>query len=291
MIKEISMANVEKDPVSGTNTTGHEWDGIKELDTPLPKWWLTTFYACIIWAIGYWVVYPSWPTLNDYAKGVFETTNRLEHAKEMEAVKQSRMVWTTKFEGKDIEEVANDSELLNYAMAGGRVIFADNCQPCHGASGSGAKNFPVLADDDWLWGGDLDSIQTTILYGIRSGHEDERVSDMPNFVEDETLTPAQAEMVADYVMSLSGQGSASEEAKVLFEDNCAACHSEDGSGQQALGGPRLNDGIWLYGGGKDAVLSQIMKPKHGVMPAWVGRLSETEIKQVAIYVHSLGGGQ
>ncbi|WP_028877884.1 cytochrome-c oxidase, cbb3-type subunit III [Terasakiella pusilla] len=285
------MANVEKDPVSGTNTTGHEWDGIKELDTPLPKWWLTTFYACIIWAIGYWVVYPSWPTLNDYAKGVFETTNRLEHAKEMEAVKQSRMVWTTKFEGKDIEEVANDSELLNYAMAGGRVIFADNCQPCHGASGSGAKNFPVLADDDWLWGGDLDSIQTTILYGIRSGHEDERVSDMPNFVEDETLTPAQAEMVADYVMSLSGQGSASEEAKVLFEDNCAACHSEDGSGQQALGGPRLNDGIWLYGGGKDAVLSQIMKPKHGVMPAWVGRLSETEIKQVAIYVHSLGGGQ
>ncbi|WP_417783413.1 cytochrome-c oxidase, cbb3-type subunit III [Terasakiella pusilla] len=285
------MANVEKDPVSGTNTTGHEWDGIKELDTPLPKWWLTTFYACIIWAIGYWVVYPSWPTLNDYAKGVFETTNRLEHAKEMEAVKQSRMVWTTKFEGKDIEEVANDSELLNYAMAGGRVIFADNCQPCHGASGSGAKNFPVLADDDWLWGGDLDSIQTTILYGIRSGHEDERLSDMPNFVEDETLTPAQAEMVADYVMSLSGQGSASEEAKVLFEDNCAACHSEDGSGQQALGGPRLNDGIWLYGGGKDAVLSQIMKPKHGVMPAWVGRLSETEIKQVAIYVHSLGGGQ
>lgn len=285
------MANVEKDPVSGTNTTGHEWDGIKELDTPLPKWWLTTFYACIIWAIGYWVVYPSWPTLNDYAKGVFETTNRLEHAKEMEAVKQSRMVWTTKFEGKDIEEVANDSELLNYAMAGGRVIFADNCQPCHGASGSGAKNFPVLADDDWLWGGDLDSIQTTILYGIRSGHEDERVSDMPNFVEDETLTLAQAEMVADYVMSLSGQGTASEEGKVLFEDNCAACHGEDGSGQQALGGPRLNDGIWLFGGGKDAVLSQIKQPKHGVMPAWVGRLSETEIKQVAIYVHSLGGGQ
>lgn len=285
------MANVEKDPVSGTNTTGHEWDGIKELDTPLPKWWLTTFYACIIWAIGYWVVYPSWPTLNDYAKGVFETTNRLEHAKEMEAVKQSRMVWTTKFEGKDIEEVANDPELLNYAMAGGRVIFADNCQPCHGASGSGAKNFPVLADDDWLWGGDLDSIQTTILYGIRSGHEDERLSDMPSLVEDETLTPAQAEMVAEYVMSLSGQGSASEEGKVLFEDNCAACHLEDGSGEQMLGGPRLNDGIWLYGGGKDAVLSQIMKPKHGVMPSWVGRLSETEIKQVAIYVHSLGGGQ
>ncbi|NVK18982.1 MAG: cytochrome-c oxidase, cbb3-type subunit III [Methylocystaceae bacterium] len=285
------MANVEKDPVSGTQTTGHEWDGIKELDTPLPKWWLMTFYVCIIWSIGYWVVYPSWPTLNDYAKGVFETTNRLEHAKEMEAVKQSRMVWTTKFEGKEISDVAADSELLNYAMAGGRVIFADNCQPCHGASGSGAKNFPVLADDDWIWGGTLDAIQQTILYGIRSGHDEERVSDMPAYVTDETITPEEADKIADYVMSFTGQGTATEEGETLFADYCAMCHAEDGSGLKDMGGPRLNDGIWLYGGGKEAVLSQINKPKHGVMPAWVGRLSETEIKQVAIYVHSLGGGQ
>lgn len=285
------MANVEKDPVSGTNTTGHEWDGIKELDTPLPKWWLTTFYACIIWAIGYWVVYPSWPTLNDYAKGVFETTNRLEHAKEMAAVKQSRMAWETKFEGKEIEEVANDSELLNYAMAGGRVIFADNCQPCHGASGSGGKNFPVLADDDWLWGGTLEDIQTTILHGIRAGDDDGRESEMPNFVADETITAEQAAQVADYVMSLSGKGTASEEGKTLFEENCAACHLEDGAGEPSMGAPALNDGIWLFGEGKDAVLAQIMKPQHGVMPAWAGRLSETEIKQVSIYVHSLGGGQ
>ncbi|MDV7341149.1 cytochrome-c oxidase, cbb3-type subunit III [Terasakiella sp. A23] len=285
------MANVEKDPVTGTDTTGHEWDGIKELDTPLPKWWLTTFYVTIIWAIGYWVVYPSWPTLNDYAKGVFETTNRLEHAKEMEEVKKSRMAWTTKFEGKEIGEVAKDAELLNYAMAGGAAIFGENCQPCHGASGSGSKGFPVLADDDWLWGGTLEAIQESVTYGIRSGHENERASDMPNLVEDETLTAAQAGQIADFVMSLSGQGTASEEGKVAFEENCAACHGEEGEGIQDLGAPRLNDGIWLFGAGKDAVLAQINKPQHGVMPSWAGRLSETEIKQVSIYVHSLGGGQ
>ncbi len=290
------MANVEKDPVTGTDTTGHEWDGIKELDTPLPKWWLMTFYATIIWAFGYWLVYPSWPTLNTYAKGIWETTNRLEHAKEMAAVAESRKAWTTKFEGKEIGEVAKDSELLNYAMAGGRVIFADNCQPCHGASGSGAPNYPVLADDDWIWGGTLESIQTTVQYGIRSGHEDERVSDMPNFVEDETLTAAQADQVADYVVGLSTGSAADGEGKTLFEENCASCHSTEGEGAggegyQETGGPRLNDGIWLYGSGKEGVLAQINKPQHGVMPAWVGRLSETEIKQVSIYVHSLGGGQ
>jgi len=284
------VANVEKDPVTGTNTTGHEWDGIKELDTPLPKWWLKTFYVTIIWSIGYMVVYPAWPTLTDYSKGLWETTNRIEHAQEMALVAQSRVPWTSKFEGKEIGEVAKDSELLNYAMAGGRVIFADNCQPCHGSSGSGAPNYPVLADDDWLWGGTLEDIQTTVQYGIRSGHDDERVSDMPNLVEDESITAADADQIADYVMKLSGQGG-SDAGKTLFEENCAACHAEDGTGVADLGGPRLNDGIWLYKSGKDGVLAQINKPQHGVMPAWVGRLSETEIKQVSIYVHSLGGGQ
>lgn len=284
------MGNVEKDPVTGTNTTGHEWDGIKELDTPLPQWWLKTIYVTIIWAIGYMVLYPSWPSLTGYAEGLLGTTNRIEHAKEMALVKESRVVWTSKFEGKEIGEVAKDPELLNYAMAGGRVIFADNCQPCHGASGSGATNYPVLADDDWLWGGTLDDIQTTVAYGIRSGHDEERLSDMPALIEDETLTAQDADQIADYVMKLGGQGG-SDTGQELFDDNCSACHGEDGSGVADLGGPRLNDGIWLYKAGKEGVLAQIIKPQHGVMPAWTGRLSETEIKQVAIYVHSLGGGQ
>lgn len=284
------MANVEKDPVTGTNTTGHEWDGIKELDTPLPRWWLMTFYACIIWAIGYMIVYPSWPTLNNYVKGVWETTNRIEHAKEMAAVAEMQKVWTSQFEGKEIGEVAKDPTLLNYAMGGGRAIFAENCQPCHGASGSGAPNFPVLADDDWLWGGTLEDIQTTVTYGIRSGHDEERLSDMPALIEDEDITAADADKIADYVMKLGGQAG-SDEGQELFLDNCSACHGEDGEGVADLGGPRLKDGIWLYKAGKEGVIAQITKPQHGVMPAWTGRLSETAIKQVSIYVHSLGGGQ
>lgn len=284
------MANVEKDPVTGTDTTGHEWDGIKELDTPLPKWWLTVFYATIIWAIGYWIVYPSWPSLSGYAKGMWETTNRLEHAKEMKAVASERKVWTAKFEDKEIGEIAQDAELLNYAMAGGRVIFADNCQPCHGSAGSGAPNFPVLADDDWLWDGTLEGIQQTIAFGIRSGHEEERVSEMPNLVADEIITAADAEQIADYVMSLGGQGG-SAAGKDLYEENCASCHGEAGEGVGDMGAPRLADNIWLFKSGKEGVLAQIKKPKHGQMPAWTGRLSDTEIKQVSIYVHSLGGGQ
>jgi cytochrome c oxidase cbb3-type subunit 3 len=284
------MANVEHDPVTGKDTTGHEWDGIKELDTPLPRWWLLTFYACIIWAIGYWVIYPSWPTLTDYAKGVNQTTNRLEHAQDMLLLAEERAVWTQKFEGKEIEEVVQDPELLTYAMAGGKAIFADNCQPCHGAAGSGNKGYPVLADDDWIWGGTLDDIQTTLLYGIRSGHEDERLSDMPAFIADELISLEEANQIADFVMTLGGQEGSTDGAE-LYADNCASCHGEEGEGLQEMGAPRLNDGIWLYDAGREGVMAQLKKPKHGVMPFWSERLSETEIKQVSIYVHSLGGGQ
>jgi len=284
------MANVEKDPVTGKNTTGHEWDGIKELDTPLPKWWLTVFYVCIIWAIGYWVLYPAWPTMNGYTKGILETTERLEFAQDFELQKQERAVWTSQFEDKDVADVMEDPELLQYAMAGGKAIFADNCQPCHGANGSGAPNFPVLADDDWIWGGTVEDIETTLLYGIRSGHDDGRESDMPAFIEDEYFGLEEAGKIADFVVSLASTPITGEGAD-LYEENCAACHGESGEGEPALGAPNLADAIWLYQPGREGVMAQLSKPKHGVMPYWEGRLTSTEIKQVSIYVHSLGGGE
>lgn len=284
------MAKVEKDSVTGMETTGHEWDGIKELDTPLPKWWLITFYACIIWAIGYWVVYPAWPTMNGYTKGVFETTNRLEFAKDLKMQQQERAAWTSKFEDKEVGEILEDNELLSYAMAGGKAVFADNCQPCHGANGSGAPNFPVLADDDWIWGGTVEDIEATVLYGIRSTHDDTRISDMPSFIEDEYFSLAEASEIADFVVSLASTPITGNGAD-LYEENCAACHGEEGEGQDALGAPTLSDGIWLFGEGKEAIVAQIAKPNHGVMPYWEGRLTSTEIKQVSIYVHSLGGGE
>ena len=288
------MAEIEKDAVSGRDTTGHEWDGIKELNTPLPRWWLYTFYVCIVWAIGYWVVYPSWPTLSGYAKGAIGYSSRAELAKEIEARDKSRTVWMDKFSALSVEEISKDSELLNYAMAGGRVIFAENCAPCHGSSGSGNSSYPVLADDDWLWGGTVGDIYTTVNYGIRSTSDDTRLSEMPKFGADEILSKDEISDVAEYVLSLSG--SATDNASAgrgagIFANECASCHGEKAEGIQSMGAPRLNDGIWLYGKTKQNVVSQIKSPKHGVMPAWVDRLSDVSIKQVSVYVHSLGGGQ
>lgn len=286
------MAQVEKDALTGTETTGHTWDGIKELNTPLPRWWLWTFYATIIWAVGYYIAMPSWPWLSGYTSGVLGYSSRALHEADLAEQKANRDAkWLGKFAEMSVEDIAQDTDLLQYAMAGGRVIFADNCAPCHGAGGQGAPRYPVLADDDWLWGGTLEAIQTTVAYGIRSGHDDGRESDMPAFGKDELLEPAQITAVADYVMSLAGQGSATDEGKLVFDENCAACHGEDGKGLAELGGPNLTDGISLYAVDKDAIVKQVSAPSHGVMPAWQGRLDDASIKQVSIYVHTLGGGQ
>ena len=281
------MSEPEKDAITGTNTTGHEWDGIKELDTPMPKWWLYSFYACIVWAFAYWVAYPAWPSLSDYTKGAFGYSSRGALVEELEAARQSRSAWLGRFEEASVEDIAEDSELLNYAMAGGRMIFAENCAPCHGSSGSGRPGYPVLADDDWLWGGTLEDIRTTIAFGVRSTHEDTRSSEMPTFGAEDELDKETIEAVADYVLSL---GSGESQTNETFEDNCSPCHGEDGKGLVEAGAPNLTDGIWLYGKGREAVIKQVSSPKHGVMPTWGGRLDEVSIKQVAIYVHSLGGG-
>jgi len=285
------MAERETDVLTGTETTGHEWDGIKELNTPLPKWWLYTFYATIVWALGYFVLYPAWPSFSGFTTGVLGYSSRAEIAETMERVRAGRAVWAERFAAIPVEEIVQDRELLEFAMAGGRAIFADNCQPCHGAGGAGAPGYPVLADDDWLWGGTVEQIHATIQYGVRAEHDDTRLSEMPRFGADGLLTPEEIATVADYVLSLSGAATAGEEGAALFADNCAACHGEDGTGVAELGAPDLANGIWLFGGNRDAVIGQITAPRHGMMPAWAGRLDDVSIKQVSIYVHALGGGQ
>jgi cytochrome c oxidase cbb3-type subunit 3 len=288
------MAKVEKDAITGQETTGHEWDGIKELNTPMPKWWLYTYYVSILIAVGYWVFYPSWPFFTDYAKGTLGYSTRAEHEKDLLAQKQSRSLWSGQFAAMSIEDIGADQQLLNFAMAGGKFIFAENCAPCHGSAGSGAPGYPVLADDDWIWGGTRDDIHTTVNYGIRSDHDETRDSEMPNFRGDEILENSQISDVSEYVMSLSGvSGDATtiERGAQVFEDECSACHGEDAKGVADMGGPNLSDGIWLYGKDKDAIFAQIANPRHGMMPAWIDRLSNVEIKQVSLYVHSLGGGQ
>lgn len=287
------MATAEKDTVTGRYTTGHEWDGIKELNTPLPKWWVYVFYASILWSIGYWVVYPAWPSLTGYTKGLWAWSARGDLAGEMTAVQAGRKVWLDKFENASVSDVVKDRELLNYAIAGGRTVFAENCAPCHGSGGAGAYGYPTLADDEWIWGGTLDDIHATIAYGVRNTNEQSRQGEMPQF-GDGVLTAQQIGEVADYLLVLSKSGgdpTAAKAGEAVFAENCASCHGEKGEGTPALGAPALDNAIWLYKGSKDSLVAQITAPRHGSMPAWSERLDPTTIKLLAVYVHSLGGGK
>jgi len=284
---------VEKDIVTGTETTGHEWDGIKELNTPLPKWWLYVLWASVIWALVYFVLYPSIPWFTGYYKGVLGYSQRVEHAATMKAARAAQSKFFNQIKALAPADILKNASLRDFARAGGRAAFADNCAPCHAAGGGGRPGFPVLADDDWIWGGKIGDILTTIQYGVRSDHDDTRTSEMPKFSEDDTLKPAQIEAVTDYVMALSGKGTgkSTAAAKALFGEHCESCHKADGKGNPELGAPNLTDAIWLYGSTKGEIMAQIAGPKHGVMPAWVGRLDDVTIKMLAVYVHSLGGGK
>jgi cytochrome c oxidase cbb3-type subunit 3 len=286
---------VEKDAVSGTDTTGHEWDGIRELNTPLPRWWLYTFYACILFAVVYSILYPSVPWLHGHFKGILGYSQRAVVARSLAAVNSERAGMRQQLAAASLAAIAKDPELFAFAQIGGRAAFADNCVPCHRAGGAGAKGFPNLADDDWLWGGKLADIQQTITHGIRSNDPDARQSAMPRFGADKILTPEQIGDVADYVMSLSQKLAIAPEVlargQALFAQNCVACHGETGTGNRDFGAPNLADQIWLYGGDKPTIVETITNGRSGIMPAWGGRLDPVTIKMLAIYVHALGGGE
>ncbi|HVJ32438.1 MAG TPA: cytochrome-c oxidase, cbb3-type subunit III [Terriglobia bacterium] len=289
------MADVERDKISGTATTGHEWDGIKELDTPMPRWWVLVFYATIIFAVGYTIAYPAWPSLSGYTKGLLHYNSHAEYAQEAKKAASAQKQFVDRIAASSTEQIQSDPQLLEFAMAGGKAVFAENCAQCHGAGGQGQRNYPVLADDNWLWGGKLTDIEKTVQHGIRSPNDaDTRVSDMPRFGADALLKPDQINDVANFVLSLSNSPADADAAKRgadIFAQNCAACHGDKGQGNQEVGAPTLSDQIWMYGGTKADIVAQVTKPHQGVMPAWQGRLSDVQIKMVTTYVHNLGGGQ
>lgn len=287
--------NIEKDEVSGTVTTGHTWDGIKELNTPLPKWWLYTFYGCVIWAIGYTVLYPAWPLPGGATPGVLGWSSRAQLEQQMEVAAAAQKDTVDKIASMSVDDILKDPKLLAYAQAGGAAAFKVNCVQCHGAGAAGGAGYPNLNDDDWLWGGTPDAIYTTLKHGIRYTDDAEtRDSAMPSFGIDGILTPEQIDQVANYVISLSGEAAdagKAEAGKQVYVDNCASCHGDDGKGNRDFGAPNLTDKLWLYGGSLEQVKAQIVKPRIGVMPGWTKRLDDAEIKELAIYVHSLGGGE
>lgn len=284
----------EIDRVSGTETTGHEWDGIKELNTPLPRWWLGIFYATIVWAVGYWVVMPSWPTLSGYTHGILDHSQRDEVMANVRALQAARASKEHALAKATLKQIQSDPNLLQFAMAEGRTAFGDNCAPCHGSGGQGAHGYPNLNDDVWLWGGKLDDIQDTITVGVRSSAGDTRQSQMPAFGRDGILKPEQVDDLTEFVVRLSGRSAdaaAVRRATALFADNCAQCHGAQGRGDRKFGAPNLADNEWLYGSERKDIRDQIWNGHGGVMPTWGGRLSPEEIKALAVYVHSLGGGE
>jgi cytochrome c oxidase cbb3-type subunit 3 len=276
------------------NTTGHVWDGIEEFDNPMPRWWLWTFYACIIWAIGYTIAYPAWPMVNKATAGVLGYSTRAEVAAEIQVVEAANADINARLASADLTAIATDPELSGYATSAGGAVFRTWCAQCHGSGAAGAKGYPNLLDDDWLWGGDIEAIHTSISHGIRNEEDDDaHYSEMPAFGE--ILETEEISQVVNYVMTMSGSAPVDatqvEAGGVVFADNCAACHGDAGGGDIEQGAPNLADAIWLYGGDADTLTETVTYSRYGVMPPWAGRLSEAEVRAVASYVHQLGGGE
>ncbi len=288
-------AEKEIDAVSGVETTGHVWDGdLKELNKPLPRWWLYTLYACIVWSVGYWIFYPAWPMLDGYTKGYLGYSQRSEVTAELAASKAAQARLLGAVATTPVAEIEKNPDLMEFVMRGGAAQFSNNCAPCHGRGAQGFKGYPNLNDDDWLWGGSIDMLEKTIRYGIRSDHAETHAMAMPRFGIDQMLDGNQISDAADFVMSLStpgGDAAAIDRGRTLFAEQCSACHGEAGKGSAEMGAPNLTDGIWLYGNRKADIVETIRTGRGGVMPAWDGKLDPATIKMLAIYVHSLGGGK
>jgi cytochrome c oxidase cbb3-type subunit 3 len=285
---------IEKDHVTGTETTGHEWDGIKELNTPLPRWWLLVFYATIAFAVLWMVLYPSLPIRG--ATGLTGWIAREAVVGEMRAHQERLEPMMARLRAATPEEIAADPDLRAFALAGGRAAFANTCAGCHGAGGQGAPGgFPSLADDDWIWGGSLEAIRTTIMHGVRAAEDERsRQSQMPRFLADGVLTAAQVNDVAEHVLAMTGRATdvaAAARGAAIYAESCASCHGERGEGNREFGAPRLSDQVWLYGGDKASIVRSIAFSRAGVMPAWQGRLDPAVVNMLAVYVHALGGGE
>lgn len=286
----------EIDALTGRSTTGHEWDGIKELNTPLPKWWLYLFYATIVWSFGYWVAYPAWPLISSHTTGILGYASRTDVEAELGALRARRAQRAGALATTELKDIEKDPALLTFALAQGKAAFGDNCAPCHGLSATGSRGFPNLRDDTWLWGGGLADIHQTIAFGIRNGDDRARPGPMPPFGgASGALKREEIVQVANFVRTLSGQqprqGIDIAKGKELFAANCASCHGDEGRGNRDLGAPNLTGQNWLYGNDEATIIETITLGRGGVMPGWADRLDATTVKALTVYVHSLGGGE
>lgn len=278
-------------------TTGHTWDGIQEYDNPMPRWWVWVFYICIVWGIGYTIAYPAWPLISGHTQGFYGSTERKNVEADIKRFDDANAAIKSKLVAADLATIPDNDELKSFAIPAGASVFKNNCAQCHGSGAAGVqgKGYPNLLDNDWLWGGDMAAIHTTISHGIRNTSDGEaRYSEMPKFGVDGILQKEQIGQAVEYVLQISGQehdATLAAAGATVFAENCVACHGPEAKGDRTLGAPNLTDAIWLYGGDRDTLTQTVTFARFGVMPAWAGRLTEDQIRAVATYVHSLGGGE
>jgi cytochrome c oxidase cbb3-type subunit 3 len=289
----MSDKDTKVDEVTGVETTGHSWDGIEELNNPLPRWWLWTLYATIVWAVGYTIAYPAWPMISGATTGLLGYSTRGEVAREIAAHNALNDGLVADLLAADLAGLAPSDDLHRYAVSRGESVFRAQCSQCHGSGAAGAKGYPNLLDDDWLWGGDVDNIVLTVSHGVRNETDgDARYSQMPAFGE--ILEDGEINDLVEYVTSLSApqfDADMAARGETLFAENCASCHGEMAEGNRDMGAPNLGDAIWLYGGDRETLDYTVRYARYGVMPAWGQRISEADVRAVSVYVHGLGGGE
>ncbi|MFV0474548.1 MAG: cytochrome-c oxidase, cbb3-type subunit III [Pikeienuella sp.] len=286
------MSVKERDPLTGHMITGHEWNGIVELNTRVPR--AVWFFIIVthVWSLIIWVLLPAWPMVTTYTKGLLGLDQRVEVQEDITRANAARAEWVTRIADMPVADILADEAMMARVNDTAPTLFGDNCAVCHGAGAAGGPGFPDLTDNDWLWGGDPDTIMETLRVGINSPHPETRIAEMMAFGRDGILERKQVHTVTAYVRTLSGAGAPAddhEEGATLFADNCASCHGDDGTGMVEMGAPNLTDDIWIYGGDEEAVFQTVWGGRRGWMPNWDHRLSEADRKMLTVYLGELAG--
>jgi cytochrome c oxidase cbb3-type subunit 3 len=287
------MSVRERDPLTGHQTTGHEWNGITELNTRVPRavWFfiiITHIYALIVW-----ITMPSWPLVFTYTKGLLGIDQRQTVEEELAEARAARAAWADRIAAEPEQAIREDAALMQMVRQTGPALFGDNCAVCHGTDARGQPGFPSLVDGDWLWGGDFDTIMETVRVGINAAHPETRIAQMPAFGRDGILPRDDVPTVVDYVQSLSGGAAPADvgAGAAIFAENCASCHGERGEGMPELGAPNLTDAIWIHGGDDASMFETVHDGRQSWMPAWENRLTLVDRKIVALYLLDLAAEQ
>ena len=290
--------DVERDPVSGRETTGHVWNGIKELDTPVPRGILLFLIVTHIWAVAWWFFAPTWPLGTTYTKGLLGIDQRTTVEERVVEGQQARQDWMARIESEPYDQILADENLMQIVRSSGRQLFGDNCAACHGRDARGRANYPDLTDGDWIWGSGPEAIEQTMRVGVNTEHPESRIGQMPAFGRDGMLERDQVRAVAAYVYSLTHPEFSTPEnverieaGQQVFAETCSACHGETGEGSAEAGAPNLTDNYWLYGGDLDTIIATVHGGRQGHMPTWDERLTNAEIRMLSLYVHDLGNRQ